>query len=396
MLGRRVARLARLTRLCTRGLSVAPEAAVPLEDLVIERTATPKTKLPNDKLVFGRTFTDHMVEVDWNPDKGWHSPRISPYHKLEIDPAASVLHYALECFEGMKAYVDDAGEARLFRPNMNITRMRNSMHRLSFPDIDPAGLHGLIEALVDVERDWIPHDDGFSLYLRPTAISTHPFLGVGASSAVKLFVIASPVGPYYPEGFKPVSLYADMAHVRAWPGGTGAAKIGSNYAPTIRPQQLAAGRGFSQVLWLFGHEDGGAVTEVGTMNMFVLWENDDGDLELITPPLGDGTILPGVTRDSILALAREWGEFQVSERVFSMGQLYRAVRAGRVREAFGAGTAAVVSPIAKIHWDGKDLDIPVEEALGAGPVTHRVWNEITDIQYGRTPHPWSVVVERKH
>ena len=208
-----------------------------------------------------------------------------------------------------------------------------------------------------------------------------------------MFTILSPVGPYYPEGFAPVKLYGEKRFVRAWPGGTGDTKVGSNYGPTIKPQLLAADRGYSQVLWLFGEEDGGQVTEVGTMNMFVLWENEEGVKELVTAPL-DGTILPGVTRDSVLELAKSWGEFAVTERAVTMGELVRAVESGRLLEAFGSGTAAVVSPFKGFHFEGEDYDVPIDAALQAGPITKRVWDTLRDIQYGNVEHPWSVVIDR--
>lgn len=361
----------------------------------IDKTPSPKEKLPNDKLLFGKYFSDHMLEMDWHRSTGWESPRVVPYHKLELDPAASVLHYGLECFEGMKAYKDAEGNPLLFRPDMNLKRLNRSMTRLGFPELDEAEALECLKTFVRTEQDWIPSEEGFSLYLRPTAISTHPFLGVGAADAVKVFVIASPVGPYYPTGFKPVTLLADTRNVRAWPGGVGDCKVGGNYAPTIRPQQLAAQQGYQQVLWLFGEEDGGEVTEVGTMNFFAFLRNaDTGKDELVTPPL-DGTILPGVTRDSVLALAREWGEFDVSERKVTMNEVTAAIDEGRLHECFGVGTAVVVSPIAGFHFNGRDYEVPLDPKnpdAGAGPLTKRFWDAITSIQYGRTPHPWAVKV----
>lgn len=362
--------------------------------LRVSPRASTQTKLPNAELKFGATFSDHMLEIDWTITKGWGAPKISPYHKLELDPACSVYHYALECFEGMKAYVDDKGKARLFRPRKNLERLQDSMHRMCFPSFAEDEFAACLEELVRVDKDWIPRGEGFSLYLRPTAISTHPYLGVGRSTSIKLFVIASPVGPYYPEGFKPVSLFADTVHVRAWPGGTGASKVGANYAPTILPQALAAANGYSQVLWLFGRGDAAEITEVGTMNFFAVLKNDAGEKELVTPPL-DGTILPGVTRDSILQLARDWREFKVSERNITIGELTRAINSGRLLEAFGAGTAAVVSPIRNVHYENKDYAVPIDASIGAGPITKRFWDSITGIQYGKLPdkHGWSVVID---
>jgi branched-chain amino acid aminotransferase len=273
-------------------------------------------------------------------------------------------------------------------------RMNASLARLELPHFDGAQLTKLLGELVKLEKDWIPRGDGFSLYLRPTVIGTHPFIGVGPSARCKLFVICSPVGPYYPEGFKPVSLYADEVHVRAWPGGTGRYKLGSNYGLTIRPQVEAAQRGYAQVLWLFGEQQ--LVTEVGTMNFFVFWRNKrTGRKELVTAPL-DGTILPGVTRQSILDLAREWDEFDVREQDFTIHELVEAAQEKRLLEAFGAGTAAVVAPVKGFCYKDKDYAVPLDPkdpSAGAGQLTKRFWDAITDIQYGRTASEWSVRVQ---
>lgn len=327
--------------------------------------------------------------------QGWHAPTITPYHNLSLDPACNVFHYAIEGFEGMKAYKDAKGRVRLFRPDLNMKRLANSLHKLSLPEFDQKGYLECIKRLVLEDKNWIPEGEGYSLYLRPTVIGTQPTLGVSQSKYCKVFTIACPVGPYYPEGFKPVRLLAEKDNVRAWPGGVGDAKLGGNYAPTIRVQAEAAKKGYSQVLWLVGDRGGSLqVTEVGTMNFFVLWKRKDGQTELITAPL-DGTILPGVTRQSILDLARSWGEFQVSEAKFSIQDLLEAVREGRVIECFGAGTAAVVSPVKQIAYDGKDYDIPLDPKdphAGAGVLTKRVWDAMAEIQYGKKEHPWSVVI----
>jgi len=241
---------------------------------------------------------------------------------------------------------------------------------------------------VKVDKEWIPKGKGYSLYLRPTLISTQNTLGVGAASTALLFVIGSPVGPYYPQGFKPVRLLADELNVRAWPGGTGSFKLGSNYAGGIQPTAEATAQGFSQILWLFGDK----VTEVGTMNMFVLWKTKQGKTELITPPL-DGTILPGVTRDSILQLCRQWGEFDVTESTFTINDVAEASKEGRLLEAFGAGTAAIVSPIESITYKGQEIKVPIKTELGSGPLAKRLMDSILAIQYGETSSPWSVVVD---
>lgn len=373
--------------------SSTASSAIDPSRLEITRAAASAPRVPKEQLLFGKTFTDHMLEIDWTKDGGWAAPKISPMGALDLHPAASSLHYGLQCFEGMKAYVDGDGGVRLFRPDKNMERMNTSCARLFLPAFDGEALTECIKELIKVDRDWIPEGDGFSLYIRPTAISTHPYLGVCAAEASKIFVILSPVGPYYPEGFAPVKLFADNSNVRAWPGGIGYTKSGGNYAPSIGPQTDAAKKGYSQVLWLFGDDD--QVTEVGTMNMFTLWINEDGEKELITAPLDDGTILPGVTRDSILELTRGWGEFKVTERNFNMAELTKALDEGRVIESFGCGTAAVVSPIELIAYKGKEYQVPLSATnpgQPAGDLTQRVWDQITEIQYGKVEHEWSVKV----
>ncbi|TPX62115.1 branched-chain-amino-acid transaminase [Powellomyces hirtus] len=382
------------SQLSATAAAASASAPAPLQrsQLVTTLTKTPKKKLPNNELVFGRTFSDHMLIIEWDAEQGWHAPEIKPYGKLHLDPSAVVFHYALECFEGMKAYKDKNGTIRMFRPDLNMARLNKSCARLTLPTFAAGELLELIKEFLRVDSNWIPTERGYSLYLRPTVIATQESLGVGASNRALMYVIASPVGPYYKTGFNAVSLFATRDYVRAWPGGTGDAKVGGNYAPGIRPQIEVAREGYQQNLWLFGDE--GYVTEVGTMNFFMFWTNEEGELELLTPPL-DGTILPGVTRSSILALARQWGEFKVSEKSVTMDRISRAVKEGRVHEIFGTGTAAIVAPIKKIRIDEKDLIIPLDKSdptSQAGPLTARIKNTIEAIQYGEMEHEWSVVV----
>lgn len=360
-------------------------------NLEIKRTTHPKAKLPKETYTFGKTFTDHMLEVDWDKQHGWGPPVIRPYGPIAMDPASAALHYALECFEGMKAYVDAHDRIRLFRPDMNMKRLNQSMQRLLLPTFDGDELLECLKALLRLEKDWIPTGEGYSLYIRPTGISTQASIGVGASDCAKLFIILSPVGPYYPEGFNPVKLIVNDRYIRAWPGGTGGFKVGANYAPGIVPQFHAQERGYAQNLWIFGPEH--EITEVGTMNIFIHWINDQGDEELITPPLDRGDILPGITRDSILHVTRAWQDFDVTEGNITMQQVRRASREGRILEIFGSGTAAVVSPVSTIHYMDEDLVIPLDGKDGkAGPVAERIWHELLAIQYGRQEHPWSVLV----
>lgn len=301
---------------------------------------------------------------------------------------------------------DSKGQIRLFRPQKNMARFSASSKRLCMPEIPEVPLIQLISKLLNVDERFIPSEKGYSLYLRPTIIGTQKSIGVSPPGSALLFVIASPVGPYYPTGFKAVNLEARSDIVRAWPGGVGDKKLGANYAPCIVPQLEAAKKGFQQNLWLFGPE--GYVTEVGTMNVFFAWVREDGKKEFVTAPL-DGTILEGVTRDCILALAREklgpegW---VISERKFTIAEIKRAEDEGRLLEAFGSGTAAVVSPIRSIQWDGGmearalgkeavGISVPLPPGKEAGPLAQRMWDWILERQYGDVESPWSVVVPKE-
>jgi branched-chain amino acid aminotransferase len=290
--------------------------------------------------------------------------------------------------------------ARLFRPEKNMARMNTSAARIALPTFGSEAMVELIKKFVALEDRFIPEERGYSLYLRPTMIGTQKTLGVGPPRSALLYMIASPVGPYYPTGFKAVSLSARSDIVRAWPGGCGDKKLGANYAPCIKPQQEAAEQGYQQNLWLFGEE--GFVTEVGTMNVFFAWVTPDGKKELVTAPL-DGTILNGVTRDSILELSREkltkegW---EISERKFTIAEVAKAADEGRLLEAFGAGTAAVVSPIKLINWDGgvsaspRDIHVPLQEGKEAGPLAEKFWAWMAERQYGDVESDWSIKVPK--
>jgi branched-chain amino acid aminotransferase len=334
-----------------------------------------------------------MLSLEWTASKGWLPPRITPYQNLSLDPASCVFHYGFECFEGMKAYKDNNGQVRLFRPNKNMERMNKSSARIALPTFENDSMIQLISKFAAMESRFIPSARDYSLYLRPTMIGTQRTLGVGPPGSALLYVIASPVGPYYPTGFKAVSLEATSYAVRAWPGGVGDKKLGANYAPCILPQLEAAKRGFHQNLWLFGEEE--YVTEVGTMNMFVALKNKEtGQKELLTAPL-DGTILEGVTRDSVLALAREklvpegWA---ISERKYTMSELDEAAKDGRLLEAFGAGTAAVVSPVRNISWRGNLVECGLRPDQEAGEIAQKMKDWIEARQYGDEEHEWSYVV----
>ncbi|KAL8947624.1 MAG: hypothetical protein Q9222_006111, partial [Ikaeria aurantiellina] len=311
--------------------------------LSITKTTTPKELVPPEELVFGRTFTDHMLSIEWTASSGWLPPRITPYQNLSLDPATCVFHYAFEAFEGMKAHKNSQGEIFLFRPDRNMRRLNRSAARIALPEFDGEAFTKLVKQFVKMEERFIPASKGYSLYLRPTLIGTQRTLGVGPPGSALLYLIASPVGPYYPTGFRAVSLLATSTATRAWPGGVGDRKLGANYAPCIVPQLEAAKQGYHQNLWLFG--EGETVTEVGTMNFFACFlEKGTGRKVMVTAPL-DGTILEGVVRESVLELARERlgkGEgWKVEERLFGMQELAEAAEEGRLLECFGTGTAAV-------------------------------------------------------
>uniref|UniRef100_F1RL81 Branched-chain-amino-acid aminotransferase, mitochondrial n=1 Tax=Sus scrofa TaxID=9823 RepID=F1RL81_PIG len=346
-------------------------------DLQLEMTREPHKKPdPSECLLFGKTFTDHMLMVEWNMEKGWGRPRIQPFQNLTLHPACSALHYSLQLFEGLKAYKGGDQRVRLFRPWLNMDRMLRSALRLCLPSFDKVELLECIRRLVEVDRDWVPDSAGTSLYVRPVLIGNEPSLGVGSPTHALLYVILCPVGAYFPgEALSPVSLLADPSFIRAWVGGVGDCKIGGNYGPTVFVQKEAKKKGCEQVLWLYGpdHE----LTEAGTMNIFVFWTHEDGALELVTPAL-DGIILPGVVRQSLLDLARTWGEFRVTERKMTMNEFLRALEHGRVREVFGSGTACQVCPVHRILYQGKFLHIPTMEN---GPeLILRFYNELKMIQ----------------
>jgi len=374
-----------------RCVSSATSSSFKASDIKIERCKDSEkmTKPDPNNLVFGAHYSDHMFEVEWREDRGWGQPRICRLHDLKLHPGSKVLHYAIEAFEGMKAYRGTDDKIRLFRPDLNAKRMLRSAKRLTLPMFDESEFVKSISKLVDVDRDWVPHSTSSTLYVRPTIIGTEGSLGVAKSRSALLYVLTGPVGPYYPTGFKPVSLLADPKFVRSWSGGAGAYKMGSNYAPTIAVQAEAAQRNCQQVLWLYGpdHE----VTEVGTMNLLMYWINESGEKELVTPGLDSGLILPGVTRQSLLDLAEKWGEFKVTERPLFMKEILKGLKENRLKELFGCGTACVVCPIESILYDGQKVNIPTMKE--GAPITMRFYKELTDIQFGRTKSPWAVLVE---
>lgn len=391
---------ARLAPMSSRSFTSVGSAAfsegAPLDasKVQITQTTTPSKPLPNDQLVFGQTFTDHMLTVEWNKGKGWSNPEIKPYGPLVLDPSAIVFHYAFELFEGLKAYRTPDNKISMFRADMNMKRMNKSAARICLPTFDTEELIKLIGKLIEQDRYLVPKGQGYSLYIRPTMIGTTNGLGVSTPDRALLYVICSPVGPYYKTGFKAVSLEATDYATRAWPGGVGDKKLGANYAPCILPQLDAATRGYQQNLWLFGPEKN--ITEVGTMNVFFAFKDSrTGKKELVTAPL-DGTILEGVTRDSVLTLSKENldpKEWDINERYYTITEVEERAAKGELLEAFGSGTAAVVSPIKRIGWNNKDIDVPLLPGEQSGPLTKNVAQWIADIQYGKVKRDnWSRVV----
>ncbi|OQR77698.1 branched-chain-amino-acid aminotransferase, partial [Tropilaelaps mercedesae] len=344
-------------------------------------------------LQFGKHFADHMFESFWRRDSGWSQAKICPIHALQMHPAAKVLHYAQELFEGMKAYRGTDGRIRLFRPELNIQRLLNSAERLGLPTFDAQEFLRCLMRLVDVDRDWVPRTPMSSLYIRPTFFGVEPTLGIARSSEAFLYVITGPVESYYGStGIKPVGLLADPKYVRAWPGGTGDKKLGCNYAPTLAVQKDAERLGLHQVLWLFGAEQ--EITEVGAMNVFIFLRNKDGEPELITPPLS-GIILPGITRRSVLDLTREWNEFKVSERKVTMQDLREALDEGRLIEMFGCGTACIIAPIDRIFYrqENHSEELLLPTMKNEWHLHARIMRTLQDIHYGVVDHPWSLEVD---
>lgn len=342
-------------------------------DIKVTLTTTPKAK-PTDEssLGFGKYFSDHMFIVEYTPDKGWHDARIEPYHKLALDPACSVLHYAQEIFEGLKAYRTDSGEIQMFRAIDNCRRLNRSADRMNMPQIDEEFNYEAMKKLVEIERDWVPTQDGTSLYLRPTMIANDEALGVHAASNYIYYVICSPSGAYYKNGLAPINIHVEDKYVRAVRGGMGEAKTGGNYACSIKAGEEALKNGFSQVLWLDGVHNK-YVQEVGAMNMmFVV------DGKVMTAPL-DGTILPGITRDSVLKLARDLG-YETVERPIEIEELVKASKEGKLQEAFGTGTAAVISPVGMLEYKGEKIVLNNGEI---GELSMKLYNTLTGIQRGR-------------
>ena len=345
-------------------------------ELTVKKADQLKAKPDDSKLGFGTIFTDHMFNMDYNPQEGWHNPRIEPYASIDMDPATMMLHYGQGVFEGLKAFRTDAGDVQLFRPKDNFKRINNSSRLICIPELDEAFALDALKQLMVIEKDWVPSTPGTSLYIRPTIIATDPFLGVRASHTYRFFIILCPVGAYYAEGFNPVKIWVTRNHVRAVRGGVGEAKTPGNYAASLYAGEQAHKRGYTQVLWLDGIERQ-YIEEVGAMNIFFVI-----DSKLITPML-TGSILPGITRDSVIALAKMW-DIQVSERKISINEVLDAHASGKLEEIFGSGTAAVISPVGEIKYG--DTVITVSDGK-VGPIANKLYKTISDIQYGNAEAP---------
>jgi branched-chain amino acid aminotransferase len=355
-----------------------------LGEITVQRTTTPRPRPPEAELGFGRHFTDHMLTIEWTAGRGWHDPAIVPYGPIALDPAASVLHYGQEMFEGMKAFRGADGKVRLWRLMRHCQRMQAGAPRLCMPSLPPEEMARAIEAIVRVDADWVPAGQDAALYIRPTLIATEAFLGVRPAESYLFFVILSPVGSYYGGGsLTPVKIHVEKSLTRAAPGGLGAVKAGANYAAGLYAAVEAKKHGFAQVLWLDG-KDHKYIEEVGTMNLFVVI----GD-ELVTAPLSD-SILSGVTRDCVLTIAKEWG-VKVSERKLAIDEIVSAQKNGTLREVFGSGTAAVVSPVGELEFDGEKLSI---NGGKPGELSMKLYEEIVGIQRGTRPdrYEWLTVV----
>lgn len=350
----------------------------------VEKTKNPK-EIPGEDnpLTFGTIFTDHMFMMNYETGKGWFDPRIVPYQKLELEPSAMVFHYAQEMFEGLKAYRADDGRALLFRPDMNAKRANETNKRLCIPQIPEEDFVQAIKELVKVDEAWIPTKEGTSLYVRPFIIATDEFLGVRPSDTYLFIIILSPVGAYYPEGLNPVKIWIEDDYVRAVRGGIGFAKTGGNYAASLAAQVKAHDEGYSQVLWLDGVERK-YIEEVGAMNIFFKING-----KVVTPML-NGSILPGITRNSTIELLKQWG-IPVEERKISVDELLEAATNGSLEEVFGTGTAAVISPVGHLRFE--DNVIQVQDG-GIGPISQKLYDTIVGTQLGRIEdvNNWTVTI----
>jgi len=334
-------------------------------------------------LEFGKYFTDRMFQINFSNGE-WKNPRITKYGPLMIEPSSIALQYGQAIFEGQKAYWSKNGKLNLFRPDLNITRFNNSARRIAMPEIAPDIYLDALKTLLDLERDWTPKNVGSALYIRPTMIGTQGRLGLVPSKDYLFYIILTPVGPYFPEGFKPIKILVSEEYIRSAPGGTGSAKTGGNYAASLLIGQKALEKGYSQVLWLDAiHRK--YVEEVGAMNIFFVY-NDT----LYTAPLDSGTILPGVTRESVIQMAKDFG-YSFKEKALSMEEIVEGAKNGSLQECFGAGTAASIAPVGCLFYQGKEHII---NDLQIGEISQKIYDQLIGIQYGfiEDPYGWIVSV----
>ncbi|PKR85303.1 branched-chain amino acid aminotransferase [Heyndrickxia camelliae] len=354
------------------------------QQIQITHSQSRKAKPASDQLEFGRIFTDHMFMMDYSEEKGWYEPRIVPYQPITLDPAAMIFHYGQTVFEGLKAYRTKEDKVLLFRPEKNMERLNLSNERLCIPQIDEDFVLNALKQLVNLDKDWVPSAEGTSLYIRPFIISTEPYLGVAASKSYKLMIILSPVGSYYKEGIHPVKIFVEREFVRAVEGGTGKAKTAGNYAASLKAQEVSEKQGYSQVLWLDGIEKR-YIEEVGSMNIFFKING-----KVVTPEL-NGSILAGVTRDSVINLLKYWG-VPVQERRISIDEIYDSFKNGELEEVFGTGTAAVISPVGELNWEGEKMVINNGKT---GSLSQKIYDTLTSIQNGLEPDLFDWTVEVK-
>ena len=354
---------------------------IAVQDLDKTKLKTPPA--PGQKLLFGKEFSDRMFIMKYTADKNWHDAEIRQYGDLSLSPAALVLHYAPEIFEGLKAYRQPDGGVALFRPRDNFQRMNNSAERICLPELSVDDALEALKQLIALEEKWVPSDAGASLYIRPTLIGTDPYVGLKTPDEALFYIILSPVGAYYANGFKPISIMVEDQYVRAVRGGVGMAKTGANYASSLLAAKLAKQKGFDQVLWLDGVERK-YVEEVGSMHIFFVY----GD-KIVTSALND-SILPGITRDSVIQLGKHWG-LTVAEEKLSIDQVVADIAAGKITEIFGSGTAAVISPVGALFHEGKEYAVGCKTQ--AGNLTQKFYDNLTGIQYGKIPDPFGWLVK---
>ncbi len=344
-------------------------------EIKIQKTTAPKAKPADEtKLGFGHIFTDHMFIMDYDEGMGWHDARIVPYGDISLSPAAMVLHYGQEIFEGLKAYRTANGDIQFFRPEENFKRMNVSAERLVIPQLNEQDCLQALHELVKLDADWVPHTDGASLYIRPFIIAVDPFLGVRPGEKYYFMIIMSPSGAYYASGLDPVSIYVETNYVRAVRGGMGFTKTGGNYAASLAGQDEAHKQDYSQVLWLDGVERK-YIEEVGAMNIFFVIDG-----EVVTPML-QGSILSGITRKSAIALCEKWG-LKVTERRITIQEIADAYDNGKLDEVFGTGTAAVISPVGHLKWGDKVMEINGNKI---GAISQKLYDTMTGMQYGKLP-----------